>query len=314
MPPRSSWLTASRTRRLVEILAAIPARSPGLPVDESQLRLWRFCGGPIDDVPRLVDVLIDAELVSLEHAALRLTRSGKAVVTRRRSDGLRPLGIALLRSGAYYDQARVLLSIVSTEPDGAITCGFRAARQRCPQLVGLLRHWPDVVTAPSLRIPPELAAELQAVWALLPPTATDDGATDAIRKTIGDRGELYSYQRERLAAEQPSDIVWVARDDSNLGYDIEDRSIVPRRRIEVKASGDTAVRFILSDNEWRKAHEDPGTFEVHFWGGVDLNAAPSEEYDRLRAQGYPLVFLNLAALVSDGALQATPIKWRVVQP
>lgn len=312
--PRSSWLTANRTRRLVELLAAIPTRSPGIPVDESRLRLWRFCGGPIDDVPQLVEVLIHAELVTPEHAALRLARAGQAVVTRRGKEGLRPLGIALLRSGVFHDQARVLLSMVNNEPDGAVTCGFRAARRHCPQLVGMLQYWPDVATTPWLRIPAELAAELQAVWALLPPTSTDDSVTDAIRKTIGDRGELYSYQHERLAADRPSDIVWVARDDSNLGYDIEDRSSTPPRRIEVKASGDTAVRFLLSDNEWRKAHDNPGTYAVQFWGGVDLNVAPAQEYSRLRARGYPLIFLDLPTLISDGALQAEPIKWRVVQP
>ncbi len=177
----------------------------------------------------------------------------------------------------------------------------------------MLQHWPDVITIPSLRIPTHLANELQAVWALLPPPSATDAGTGALRKTIGDRGELYSYQYERLAAKQPNDIVWVARDDSNLGYDIEDRSAFPRRRIEVKASGEGAVRFFLSDNEWCKAHDDPKSYEVHFWGGIDLNSAPAVEYARLRAEGYPLVFVDLSALLANGSLRAEPVKWRVIQ-
>jgi hypothetical protein len=92
----------------------------------------------------------------------------------------------------------------------------------------------------------------------------DEAALEAARKSIGNRGELYSYQLERLNAEVASDIVGVSRDNDNLGHDIEDRSVNPRRRIEVKASGDTTVRFFLSDNEWDKAHEHSDHYEIHF--------------------------------------------------
>jgi hypothetical protein len=273
-----------------------------------------LCGGPIDEIPRLIDVLIHSELVCIDSASLRLTSSGKAVVSQRRSLAPRSLALALLRAGLFHDQARVILSSGSLQPDGAIVCNLRDARQRCPQLVGLVQQWPDVVDGPSLHIPPELASELQAVWSLLPPVSDADGALDAIRKTIGDRGELYSFQHERLIAVRPSDIVWVARDDPGLGYDLEDRSCTPRRRIEVKSSGDTAVRFFLSENEWRKAHEEPASYEVQFWGGVDLNMAPADEYNRLRSQGYPVVFSNLAGLLTAGHLEGTAVKWRVTQP
>lgn len=310
---RSSWLTAARTRRLLDVLAALPARFPGIAIDEARLRIWRFCGGPIDEVLTLIDVLVGTELVSVELGQYRLTRSGQRVIARRGAEGLRPLGLALLRCGYFHDQARELLDLGTNDPDGSLKCPTRQARRACPQLVGILEYWPEVTTAPALRIPPELLQELQAAWALLPPPEPSEAAAEAIRKTIGNRGELYSYQLERLKAEVASNIVWVARDDDNLGYDIEDRSGNPRRRIEVKASGETTVRFFLSENERRKAHTDPSSYEIQFWGGVDLETDPAGEFERLRAQGYPLVFTDLPSLLDGGQLVATPTKWRVTR-
>jgi hypothetical protein len=170
-----------------------------------------------------------------------------------------------------------------------------------------------VAVGTRIDVPAHLARELETVWALLPPPSADDAARDALRKNIGNRGELYSYQLERLNAADQSHIVWVARDDPNLGYDIEDRSVNPRRRIEVKASGDTPIRFLLSDNEWQKAHDDPSSYEIHFWGGIDLNVDPAEEYSRLRSQGYPRIFTDLTARVSAGEFSAQPTKWRIVE-
>jgi len=310
---RSTWLTAARTRRLAHILTMVPARSSDLAVDEARLRLWRMCGGPIDDVPVLIDVLIGTELITVERAALRLTRAGQNVLAKRSAEGLRPLGLALLRAGYMHDQARTLLDMSATGADGRLSCSTRSARQRCPQLLGVLQFWPDVAVSPHVAIPAHLVRELETVWALLPPPSPDDAARDALRKNIGNRGELYSYQLERLNAADQSYIVWVARDDSNLGYDIEDRSIDPRRRIEVKASGDTPIRFLLSDNEWQKAHDNPSSYEIHFWGGIDLNVDPAEEYARLRSQGYPRIFTNLPGLVSSGEFVAQPTKWRLVK-
>lgn len=310
---RSTWLTAVRIRRLAHILAAVPVRSPGLAVHDARLRLWRTCGGPIDDVPTLIEVLIGAELITVDHEVLRLTRAGQILLTRRGAEGLRPLGLALLRAGYLHDQVRTLLDVSGIGTDGLLSCPTRLARQRCPQLLGVLQLWPEVAVGTRIDIPAHLARELETVWALLPPPSADDAAGDALRKNIGHRGELYSYQLERLNAANQSHLVWVARDDPNLGYDIEDRSVDPRRRIEVKASGDTQVKFLLSDNEWQKAHDDPSSYEIHFWGGIDLKVDPAEEYARLRSQGYPRIFTDLPGMISAGELSAQPTKWRITE-
>lgn len=310
---RSTWLTSTRIERLAAVLAVLPARSPGMPTDEARLRLWRSCGGPIDEVDQLVDVLIGADLVVLERSSLRLTKSGQSVLTKRKSQGMMPLGLSLLRAGFFHDQARTLLDSGAIDADGNFSCPTRLVRRTCPQLLGILQFWPNVMVESVVVVPSGLVQELWTVWALLPPAPADDAAQDVIRKSIGNRGELYSYQYERLRASDESSIVWVARDDQNLGYDLEDRATTPRRRIEVKASGGTDVAFLLSDNEWRKAHESPGSFEIQFWGGVDLQRDVAEEYTQLRAEGYPLLFTHLPNLVSAGLLSAQPTKWRITQ-
>jgi hypothetical protein len=310
---RSTWLTAVRTRRLLDILIAIPSRPPGIPADDAPLRLWRTCGGPIDDVRTLIDVLTGAELVKEEGGAFHRTRAGQAVVARRRTERLRPLGLALLRTGYFHDQARLMLDIATTEQNGNLSCPIRMARQRCPQLVGVLQFWPDVVVTSHINVPEYLVRELDTVWALLPPPSPQEALDEAIRVNIGNRGEAYSYQFERLNATDRSHIVWVARDDSNLGYDIEDRSASPRRRIEVKASGGTPVSFLMSDNEMEKSKDSPASYEIHFWGGIDLDVDPAEEYQRLRGLGYPLIFPDLPGLISSGVFDAKPKKWRVTK-
>ncbi|MEK7426960.1 MAG: DUF3883 domain-containing protein [Actinomycetota bacterium] len=149
------------------------------------------------------------------------------------------------------------------------------------------------------------------MWALIAPPSEARAVEDARRKTIGNRAEAYSYQLERLGATNGSDIIWVARDDDDLGYDIEDRSTTPRRRIEVKGSGGVEPRFFMSDNEWRKAHDDPTSYEVQFWGGIDLNRPAADEYVTLRSNGFPIVFQDLPSLVSAGLLDAQPERWRL---
>jgi hypothetical protein len=261
-------------------------------------------------VPRLLDVLVHAELVRRERDGLRLSEAGRRAVARDRAENGRPLALALIRSGLLHDQARALLDTFPTTSGGGVACRAHDARSAAPQLLGLLERWP-IRSGHAVEIPAELISELLAVWALIAPPSEERAIEETRRKSIGDRAEAYSYQLERLAAPDSSHIVWVARDDSNLGYDIEDRSSSPRRRIEVKGSGGSDPRFFMSDNEWRKAHEDPSSYEVQFWGGIDLNRPVAEEYSSLRERGYPIVLRDLPALAALGQIAATTERWRV---
>lgn len=311
MPVASSWLTAARVGRLPDVLAAIPERLPAIPEASASLLVWNAAGGPMDEVPVLIEVLVHSELVRRELGGLRLSAAGRRALARHRPDSGRPLALALIRAGLFHDQARLLLDTFPPDQSGAITCRHTDARRAAPQLIGLMLLWPDTRDGQRLILPPSLVAELTTVWALLRPPSDARGDADRRRKSIGDRAEAYSYQLERLGAERTATIVWVAQDDDTLGYDIEDRSTTPRRRIEVKGSGGLEPRFFMSDNEWRKAHDDPDSYEVHFWGGIDLNRIAADEYVALRASGFPVVLRNLPSLEEHGAIVAVPDRWRV---
>lgn len=315
MPIPSHWLTAPRVRRLADALTALPSRPPGLTDTDCKLRLWRTCGGPMDDVPTMIAVLTHAELVTRDTTAIRLTPAGRRIAAQQRAQGTQPLALALIRAGLLHDQAHRLIANFSADPSLGLTCRLAEARPIAPQLLGLLQQWPTVrTTGASITIPADLVAELTAGWALLPPPDPDDANLAIRRKSIGNRAELYSWQLERLNAAEPSDIAWVALDDDTLGYDLEDRASTPHRRIEVKGSGGRLTRFFLSDNEWRKAQQRPATYEVHFWGGIDLTRPTAEEYHALREDGYPLVFVDLPTLISSGILETVPDRWKVTGP
>ena len=116
---------------------------------------------------------------------------------------------------------------------------------------------------------------------------------------------------ERTRVGDPSRIVWVARDTDSLGWDVEDRSRTPHRRIEVKGRRDAEIIFFLSENECSKAQQLGADYEVHFWGEINLNLEPAVEYAALRAAGYPVVIENLAARLAKGDFVAEPVRWRL---
>jgi hypothetical protein len=209
------------------------------------------------------------------------------------------------------DQTTRLLEVATAQTDGGLECPIRNARAAGAQLVGILQNGLVSVTATTLVIPPDIVEELTAVWAFIPEIDPARFELDRKRKTIGNRAEAYSYQLERSSSDTPSEIVWVARDDDTLGYDIEDRTTDPRRRIEVKGSGGSAVRFFLTAKEYTEAQAHGRNYEVHFWGEIDLNRSEPDEYRSLRSLGYPRIFLDIAQLIASGVAVATPDRWNV---
>jgi hypothetical protein len=268
------------------------------------------CGGPRDDVDDLLNVTIAADLVDIRDGRVRLTKAGQRIATQDRQQGGALLARSLIKGGFFAEQARLLLE-VSTVSDDHLECRREHCHTLVPQLVGLLRCFPDVAFEDALRVPAALATELLTdVWALVPVRSPVPDA----RKAIGDRGEAYSYQYERAEADDPSNIRWVARDDETLGYDIEDLTDRPSRKIEVKASGAATVRFFLSAHEYDVAQVECDRYEVHYWGGLDLSRSIRDEYALLRRLGFPVVFRDPAALVAAGVLEMVPSDYIVTQP
>ena len=305
----STWLTAVRLERLCALLSACPSSQLGSPPQEVVEEVWNDMGGDRDEILVLVEVLKVCGLVLEIGGILRRTRDGDRVVRSLRQDDRTPFGTALIRGGLMHDQARHLVESGTLLPNGDLSCEHRLIRAGAPQLLGLLAWW-DIRVSSTIFIPSALVKELTTVWAMLPPPP-ETPTWVRERQEIGNRAEMYTVQFERRSATDPSNVVWVARDSSSLGWDVEDRGAAPMRQIEVKGSRATDPIFYFSDNEWRKANEHSNTYEVHFWGNIDLGQAPALEYERLLAAGYPLVVRNIAAEVAAGRWLVTATQWRV---
>jgi hypothetical protein len=307
-----TWLTGARVERLTLVMRAVHGHPPPGPSLSPPIRaIWRVCDGPLDDVPRLVECLIGADLLEVVAGHIRTTSLGRRVATQDHQQGGTLLATALIDSGYFADQARQLIEHGTTElSSGDLVCRRDVAQAAAPQLCGLLRRWVSVQWAAEIRIPSRLVNQLGGVAALMPQREIDQADP---RKEIGDRGEFYSYRFERERAADPSSIHWVARDDDRLGYDIEDISREPLRKIECKAGGSTATRFFVSANEWRVAHDSGDDYEFQYWGGVNLTRPLPAEYQVLRGVGYPRIYRNLRALLASGQLNAAPSQWEIVE-
>ncbi|MFJ4755004.1 DUF3883 domain-containing protein [Streptomyces sp. NPDC088763] len=264
----------------------------------------------MSDIPMLVDILIQIGLVEINDTWLRTTKAGVRVATQDHQVGGRLLGQALIRAGLFAGQIRRLLEVSDIDSAGSLVCSRDLAVSVAPQLTGILRRFATVSFSDELRIEASLVSEMGDVWSLLPAPV---GPVLDFKKDMGNRGELYSYQFCRMHAADGTKVRWVARDDETLGYDIEDLNYDPKRRIEVKASGDANVRFYLSQNEWAVARELGDNYEVHFWGGISLKSPVQEEFDKLRGLGFPLIFRGLSNLITSGSLAAIPTQYLVTR-
>jgi hypothetical protein len=310
VPIASSWLTAARLQRLVQALRQIPGQAPGLSVGTAERIVWSNCGGPFDEVAQHIAILRDLSLlIEAEETVLR-TRLGNQVVKAFARGDLTLLGLLMIRAGWFHDQGRVLIEAGIVGLNGSLSCPRRVAAAGAPQLTGVLAWWSEVQIRPAVVIPSQLLAELNTVWALLPP-AGEVAKFLSDRKAVGDRAEMYTVQFERSRASDASGIAWVARDSDSLGWDVEDRTLSPSRCIEVKGRRDSMQQFYLSENELRKAKELGSAYELHFWGNIDLNREPAVEYAVLRASGYPLVLPHFHSVLGSGAWQIEPVRWRI---
>lgn len=312
MSVQSDWLTAVRLTRLAQILASLSSNAPGVPVLEFERAAWGICGGPYEEVSRLLAVLTSLGLTTRSDESIRRNRDGDQIARAVSKGDWTRLGICLVRAGYFHDQARRMVEAGEVGPDGTLRCPLRIARTNAPQLLGLLQWWEEVRIQPEVFVPKPLVDELNAIWALIPP-AVELPKWAAERKEIGNRAEMYTVQVERLRAANPSDIHWVARDSDSLGWDVEDRSCDPLRRIEVKGSRESDPRFYLSENEWKRAHDFGPAYEVQFWGEINLSRSPAIEFNALRAAGYPLVVRNVAYAIASGAWAAVAVTWRVTR-
>ncbi|HYC54234.1 MAG TPA: DUF3883 domain-containing protein [Candidatus Binatia bacterium] len=306
----SDWFTPARFRRLANILSSIDGAAPGLPAADAARRVWRVCGGPLTEISDYLALLIELDLIRLHSGGYFRTRGGNKLAKTLRSGDRTGLALTLIHGGCFHDQARHLLERGTNDAHLRLVVTRKEALVGAPQLVSLLELWSEVEVRPKVAIPSSLAAELEAVWTLLPPER-EIPEWQLERKAVGNRAELYTVQLERSRVADKNSVHWVARDADDLGWDVEDRSWEQVRRIEVKGSRDRREMFFLSENEWRRANEYGEDYFIHFWGAVDLNRKPAVEYAALRAEGYPVEIQNPAKAINDRKWSATATRWRV---
>lgn len=306
-----TWLTAVRVGRLPPVLRAIRSHPPpGVAEERGAHVAWAKCGGPRDEVHRLLDVARSAGLIADRDGRLRLTKLGLQIATQDHQRGGVMIARTLIQGGFLAGQVRLLLES-SSSGEGEIVCPRDVALNLAPQLVGLLRRFPAVALDDALHIPAKVAEDLLTdVWALVPLRRP----LPDVRKQVGDRGEAFSYQWQRTRASDASKVRWVAQDDETLGYDLEDLSERPSQKIEVKASRGAATRFFLSAHEFDVALAQEGRYEVHFWGEIDLNRPAGDEYEALISRGFPRVFSHFVAAVESGRLTMKPSEFIVTEP
>jgi hypothetical protein len=310
--PESHWFTAARLQRLIQALPTLPSSQQEIAIDETKRKLWRVCGSTHEELDALLAILAALGIASHSETLLRRTPTGDRLAKALKGNDLTALGLVLIRSGCFHDQGRSLIEHGSTDGIGNLSCPLHLARSGSPQLLGVLGWWRDVRLLPSVFVPKQLVTEIAAIWALLPPSPeTPEWVKD--RKAVGNRAELYTVQAERSRVADPSTILWVARDADDLGWDVEDRSGTTTRHIEVKGRRDRDVVFFLSETQLARANALRTSYEIHFWGEIDLQREPAVEYAALRAAGYPLVIIDLPAALAAGKWVAEPIGWRVRQ-
>ena len=310
--PTGPWFTGPRLERLARALLAIAGSRSTIARGGSIQAIWRKCGGTYEETQQILEILASLNLIRIGTDSIRRVDAGNRIARSLRAADFRPLGLMIIRAGLFSEQARLLLESGSIDDDGNLVCLPKVATSVAPQLVGLLSRWPEFQSRPRVVVPVDVVNELISVWALRSP---DEGEPSWVsqRRRVGRRAELYSLQRERSEARDPSAIAWVSQDSDSLGWDIEDRTATPYRRIEVKGSrGETPV-FFLSDNEWKQASIHGPSYEVQFWGNIDLQREEQSEYAALREIGFPVVLSNVRERVASGEWVATPTQWQIAK-
>src|ERR1700681_1452124 len=132
-------------RRLPEVLAAIRTHPPpGVPEQRVIRVAWNRCDGPLDDVQRLIDILLGSGLLERRGSLASLTRRGHGVATQDHQHGGRLLARSLIDGGYFRNQARRLLAFGETSSGGELILWRAAALSAAAQLTGVLRLWREV--------------------------------------------------------------------------------------------------------------------------------------------------------------------------
>lgn len=298
------------TRVLEAAGRALPSLTPGssaLPLDQVWRELRRR-GTPAALAHDVVQLLDSVGLVVCDYrrANLSVTDDGRRVAARLRIGDWGPFAEALCTLEDV--RRRLVSSSLELEQRGdRLLVNIRQARRRVPELAVILDWLPSPEGEFELAILP--AEWLESMILIDQSEAPRDWVVR--NEAVGLRAERYSLYLAR-SLNPSARVLWIAAETDRLGYDIELQAEGVVTAIEVKASTSKAVRFFLSDTEWSTAARLGDAYVVQFWGGVDLGAPAQNDYQRLRAEGYPIEFKNPIASIDQGSLISKPVNWEIM--
>ncbi len=308
----STWFTPKRVERIGALLEVLPSRLEPIARASAERIVWDRVGGPVDEASHLLEAAIVARLVEATPEGVGRTPLGTRTRQRLRDGDRAAAGLALLRAGVMAEQARRLVeSAVHDHAAGCFRCPLDLRRD-APQLLAILALEEEIYVDRDIVLSRRLYEHVGAVWVFLEPAEQLPPWLDE-RRRVGHLAELYTWNRERASAPDPSRVSWVSRDDDSLGYDVEDLNPPESRCIEVKGSRGSAVQFHLSAGEMKAARRLDGRYEIQIWGQLDLAADPAAQYASLTAAGYPLVIHDPVLQFDSGGWGFEVERWRVWQ-
>ena len=306
----SSWFTPRRVDRLGAMLDVLPSRLEPIALTSAQKIVWDHVGGPVDEAYQLLEAAIVIGLIEATPDGIGRSPRGTRTRESLRDGDRSAAALVLLRAGALADQARRLVECAVLDAAGDCFRCPMELRRGAPQLLAILELEEEIFFSGEIVLSRRLYELVGAVWVFMEPAEQLPPWLDE-RRRVGHLAELFSGNRERGAAADPSRVSWVSRDDDSLGYDIEDLNAAPSRCIEVKGSRGTGVQFNMSSNEMTQARRLAERYEIQFWGRLDLDADPAALYASLVNAGYPLVVIDPVAEFDVGGWAFEVERWRI---
>jgi hypothetical protein len=294
--------------RAVEALSRERAIQPG-PWDAKQLN--RMFGRSVRPLRSTLRHLAALGLLAFDRdGRWGLTRAGSEILDARIAGDWGPLTVLTLRAGDLEREVLAFLREADAQ-DGKAHLLQARAHTVAPALAAVV-GW-----QPAWRRERHFVVPLDVLQVAMAGAAMEiaDGRPGWVeqRERVGHRAEAYSLRLER-DHHGAGAILHVSRDAGDgFGYDLEDVSIDPSRLIECKGSRSSRLRFVMSANELATAEKHFARYEIHFWGDINLDRGPVEDYAALREAGYPAIIGDPAGAIERGELVADADAWNVRQ-
>ena len=98
----SGWLTGVRIQRSQEILILVSTLPSTMPLADVTRTLWQQCGGPLGEIPQLIELLAYLKFVRLENDSVVRTAVGDKVSKALKSGRRALFDLTLIRTRYFH--------------------------------------------------------------------------------------------------------------------------------------------------------------------------------------------------------------------